>query len=281
MSDQPLVSVCIPVYNGEKYIRETLHYILDQTYRNLEVIFSDNCSTDNTLEIIRSYNDPRVKIFQNEKNMGVKYNYLNAFSLGTGKYLTFVAADDGMDLTTIEKCVAILEKHPEVAMANGYIKIINDESKHVFTKKFIFGSGMFSSYWGIRSNFLYGSNTIGEGNGSVFRREYFHNIPEPKLKNGNGWTNDIDLQNELMLQGKLYILPEPLGIFRISTGGTSIKELKFAHARLFRQFAMNTYRDKRYKLSFFWVITASVNSLLLEIARNVFYMLFIKDKSKK
>jgi len=274
----PLVSICIPVYNGEKYLEETLHYLLNQTYRNIEIIFSDNCSTDRTLDMIRAHNDPRVKIFQNEKNMGVKYNYMQAFSYATGKYITFVAADDGMDLSTIEKCVNVLEKNPEVTYVSGYISIINDEGKLVFTKKYIFGGGLFSSYWAIRSNFIYGSNTIGEGNGAVFRKDNFDKIPRPILKSSNPWTYDIELQNELLLQGKLYIIPEALGLFRVSRQGTSIKDLKFNQAKLFRQFVFNVYKDKRYNLSFFWVITATINSALLEVARNVFYILFLKKK---
>jgi glycosyltransferase involved in cell wall biosynthesis len=278
INNGPLVSVCVPVYNGEKYIEETLQNILNQSYKNLEIIFSDNCSTDRTIEMIKSHNDPRVKIFQNEKNMGVKYNYLQAFSYATGKYMVFVAADDGMALTTLEKCVNVLEKHNEVSYVNGYVSVINDESTPVFVKKFIFGGGIFSSYWAIRSNFLYGSNTIGESNGAMFRREQYDKIPRPIIKHSNPWTYDIELQNELLLQGKLCIIPEPLGVFRVSHQGTSIKELKFAQAKLFRNFAYALYKDKRYRLSFFWVITATVNSLLLEIARNVFYILFIKKK---
>ncbi len=275
---QPLVSVCIPVYNGAKYINETLDCVLGQTYKNIELIISDNCSTDNTLELIRAYADPRVKIFSNEKNMGIKYNYLKVFTYATGKYLSFMGADDGMELTTIEKGVAILEseKYRDVSLVNGYISIINEESKRVYLKKFIFGGGCFSSYWGIRSNLLYGSNIIGEPNGALFKKEAYDKIPEPKFEKGNNWTFDVDMLCELLLQGKLYIIPEPLGKFRISAQSTSKKELRFAQARLFREYAMALYRDKRYHLSFFWVITASINSFLLEIARNLFYVFFIK-----
>lgn len=277
---QPLVSVCIPVYNGEKYINETLDCVLGQTYKNIEVIISDNCSTDRTIELIKAYNDSRVKIFSNEKNEGIKYNYLKVFTYASGKYLTFMGADDGMDITTIEKEVAILEdeKYKDVVLVNGYVSIINDESKQVFLKKFLFGSGLFSSYWAIRSNFLYGSNMIGEPNGALFRKEAYDKIPDPKFGKANNWTFDVDMLCELLLQGKLYVIPESLGKFRVSAQSTSNKELRFTQAKLFRKYAYSMFKDKRYKLSFFWVITATVNSFFLQLLRNLFYKLFIKNK---
>ena len=280
MQINPLVSICIPIYNTEKYVRETLDCVLQQTYTNLEIIFSDNCSTDKTVDIIKSYNDPRIKLFINETNFGLKFNFAKVFSYASGKYMMFLGADDGMELDTVQKCVTILEspEYQNVVLVNTYIKIVNDEGKLVHTKKYIFGGGKISSFWGIRSNFLWGSNTIGEPNGSLFKNESYKKIQDKSLRNSNTWTIDIDLKNELFLLGDGYMIPESLGKFRISSQSTSNKELKFTQAKLFREYAYNIYKDKRYKLSFFWVITATINSLILEVARNVFYFLFIKNK---
>lgn len=281
MHNQALVSICIPVYNGEEFIDETIQCCINQTYKNIEIIFSDNCSTDSTIEKIKSYNDPRIKIYSNPKNEGLLYNFKKVFTYATGKYMAFLGADDGMELDAIEKCVKVLETpgNENIVLVNTFIQIINNESKTVFTKKFIFGGGKFSAYWAIRANFLYGSNTIGEPNGSVWRKDAYNKIPEPKFRNGNTWTTDIDMKFELLLFGDTYVIPEPLGKFRLSNQSTSKKELKFTQAKLFRQYAYALYKDKRYKMSFFWVITATINSILLEIARNAFYILFINKKN--
>ena len=276
----PLVSICIPIYNTEKYVHETLDNVLKQTYKNLEVIFSDNYSTDKTVEIIKSYNDPRIKLFVNTENKGLVYNFTKVLSYATGKYMMLLGADDGMDYTAVEKCVAVLEdeKFKDIAIVNTHIKIINDESKVVHIKKYFFGSGRISSYWGIRCNLFWGSNIIGEPNGTLFKREVYEKTPNPKFVNGNKWTLDLDMKNEVFLLGSGYMIPEALGKFRLSAQSTSNKELKFEQAKLFRQYANKLYKDKRYKLSYFWVITATINSFLLQIARNIFYILFIKNK---
>jgi hypothetical protein len=112
----------------------------------------------------------------------------------------------------------------------------------------------------------------------LFKKDAYDKIPEPKFEKGNNWTFDLDMLLELLLQGKLYVIPEPLGKFRISAQSTSNKELKFVQAKLFREFTNAVYKDKRYRLSYFWVITSTVNSFLLQIARNLFYKLFIKNK---
>jgi glycosyltransferase involved in cell wall biosynthesis len=280
MSGSPLVSICIPIYNGEKYIEETLNCVVNQTYSNLEIVISDNCSTDNSIALIKKFNDPRIKIYNNVANQGLAYNFKKVFTYATGKYIAFLGADDLMGLTSVEEAVAILEneKNKNVVLVNTYIEIINDESKHVITKKSLFGEGAISTYWGIRLNLLVGTNIIGEPNGSLFKKEAYDKIPEPKFKNANTWTMDVDLKNELFLIGKGYMIAKSLGKFRISNQSTSKKDLKFTQAKLFREYAMTIYRDKRYNLSFFWIITATINSLILEVARNIFYKLFILNK---
>jgi glycosyltransferase involved in cell wall biosynthesis len=281
MSLMPLVSVCIPVYNAGPFIHETIACCLNQTYRNLEIIFSDNCSTDGTVDHIRSYNDPRIKIYQNDSNIGLVANYIKALNYATGKYMGFLGADDAMALDAVEKCVAVMEdpQYRDVVLVNSYINVIDESSKVVFRKKFIFRGGRLSQYWGVRSNFLYGSNTIGEPNGSFFRTDNYRKIPEPRFTNANMWTLDIDMKFELLLQGPGYMIPEPLGMFRISRQSTSRDKLRFSQARLFRQYAMNIYRDPRYNLSFVWVIVATMSSAVLQVMRNLFYVMHLRPAS--
>ncbi len=281
MIENPLVSICIPVYNGEKYIQETIDCCLNQTYKNIEIIICDNNSTDRTLDIINLNSDHRIKVSKNNTNIGLKANFIKVLSLATGKYIGFLGADDWVDNLAVEKSVKVFEssENQNVVLTNTYIKVINDVGEQVFVKTFFGFSGKISKFWSIRSNFLYGSNIIGEPNGSFFKKEIFDKVLISDFKNANMWVIDLDIKLELLLHGDSYMINEILGGFRISAQSTSNKELRFQQAKLFRQYALNIYRDKRYKLSFFWVITATINSFILQIIRNLFYIFLINKKT--
>ena len=91
-----MISVVIPNYNNEIYIKKTIDSILNSNYKNLEVIFIDDCSTDRSVEIVRKNygNDPRVRIYENKTNGGAYYNRNKGILLSKGYYVTFVDGDD-------------------------------------------------------------------------------------------------------------------------------------------------------------------------------------------
>lgn len=124
-----LVSVMVPVYNGEKYVLDCLESILSQTYPNIEVLISDDCSKDGSFEIItdwvnRNKNQfKRCEAFRNAKNMGISKNYNCLLKKAKGKYLKSIAYDDMLMEDTIEKEVEFLIENKSVAAvyANAYI----------------------------------------------------------------------------------------------------------------------------------------------------------------
>jgi len=85
ISRTPLISICIPVFNGEKYIKESIDNVLIQTEKNFELLIVDNCSTDYTLEIVASYNDPRIIVFKNTSNLGSLRNFNRCIELSRGE----------------------------------------------------------------------------------------------------------------------------------------------------------------------------------------------------
>lgn len=106
MSNNPLVSVCIPVYNAVKYIEQTLNCFLNQTYSNIEIIVSDDCSTDGTLEKLEKFKDhEKITILKNSKNTGIGPNWNNAYNKAKGKYIVIANADDIHFSNFIEKAV--------------------------------------------------------------------------------------------------------------------------------------------------------------------------------
>jgi glycosyltransferase involved in cell wall biosynthesis len=284
MTDGPLVSICIPIYNDEEFVREALDSLVNQTYKNLEIIFSDNCSTDRSVEIIKSYKDPRIKLYSNEKNMGGKYNFENVFNYATGKYMTYIGADDALALDAFERAVTIMEdsKYQDVVLVNAYVDVINNRSERIYTKKYIFGlvHGRISSYWAVRSNLLFGSNILGELNGSLWKREAFLKTKRPQNGpiNGNDWTSDLDIKLELCTLGNTYMIPKALGKFRVSAGSGSNANHRFKTAKMFRDYAYALHKDPRHKVGYGWVIIAAITSFLTQYARIMFYKLFIKKE---
>ena len=131
MPENQLVSIIMNCYNGEKYLREALDSIIDQTYKNWELIFWDNQSTDNSANIVLSYNDHRIKYFYS-KTHTLLYEARNlAIEKSQGGYLAFLDVDDYWNSTKLEKQMLVFSKNSEVAIvySNYYFK---NEIKNTF-----------------------------------------------------------------------------------------------------------------------------------------------------
>jgi glycosyltransferase involved in cell wall biosynthesis len=124
-NSKPLVSIGIPVYNGERFIRRALDSLLGQTYGHLELIISDNASTDETGAICREYAawDPRIQYYPNTTNTGVYANFRRVFELSSGDYFMWAAVDDIRPSTAVEKCLDALLRNDRAVMAHGAVVV--------------------------------------------------------------------------------------------------------------------------------------------------------------
>lgn len=130
-----LVSVIIPLYNREEYIGEALESILNQTYKNLEILVVDDYSTDNGVLVVKRYKDKRIKIIENSKNMGIAYTRNIGFDNARGEYIALLDSDDIALLDRIEKQVKFLENNPDIYLLGGNRENFNskktlDRSNH-------------------------------------------------------------------------------------------------------------------------------------------------------
>ena len=124
----PLVSIGVPVNNSERYLREALDSVLAQDYPRLEILISDNASTDGTGEIARQYaeSDRRVRYWRNSENIGAVRNFGRVLAEASGKYFTWLASDDFFaEAQAISKCVAFLEANPDVVLCGSNICILD------------------------------------------------------------------------------------------------------------------------------------------------------------
>ena len=139
MSEMPLVSIIVPVYNVEQYLSKCLDSIINQTYLNLEIICVNDGSTDNSLAILRNYqlNDDRIKIID-KQNEGVSRARNSALEIASGMYTMFVDADDWIELNTCEIVVREAKKGNYDVVIWSYIS----ESSNHSQKKYIFPDNM-------------------------------------------------------------------------------------------------------------------------------------------
>jgi glycosyltransferase involved in cell wall biosynthesis len=135
----PLVSIGVPVYNGEKTIREALTSLQEQTYANVEIVVCDNASTDRTQKICQELaaKDPRIHYYRNGYNIGLNQNFRRVFELSSGEYFMWTGADDVRPHTAVEACLQALLNNPSAVMAHGPVltKREGEKSLGLFTNE--------------------------------------------------------------------------------------------------------------------------------------------------
>ena len=116
-TNPPRVSIGMPLYNSAKYLDEALDCLLSQTYRDFELVISDNASTDGTREmcLARANSDPRIRYHRQGENQGAVWNFNEVFKLSRGEYFKWAAYDDICKPTFLARCVEILDSKPQVA----------------------------------------------------------------------------------------------------------------------------------------------------------------------
>ncbi len=126
-----LVSIGMPVYNAERYLREALDSLTGQDYRSIEVIVSDNASTDATPRICEEYaaRDPRIRYQRAERNLGAVWNFNRVFELARGEYFMWAAFDDLREPSYVRRCVEALESHPNAVLCCTNIRIIDEAGR--------------------------------------------------------------------------------------------------------------------------------------------------------
>lgn len=113
------VTVLMPTYNVAPYVKEAIASVLRQTYRDFELLVIDDCSTDNTVEVVRSIEDPRIRIVQNEENVGLAENLNRGLSHITTEYVARMDGDDIAEPYWLEKEVAVLDNNPDIGICSG------------------------------------------------------------------------------------------------------------------------------------------------------------------
>lgn len=139
-ANTPLVTIGIPTYNGARRIARSLTSVWKQDYPNLEIIIADNCSTDNTKEVVETLaqGHPAIKYIRHEKNIGMMPNFNFLLKQGTGKYFMWLSDDDQIEPGTIPKYVQFMEEHGDYSLVSGIVKHWKEETLDVVESGFTF-----------------------------------------------------------------------------------------------------------------------------------------------
>lgn len=127
----PLISVGIPVFNGERYVAKAIESVLAQTFSDFELIICDNGSTDGTEAICRDHaaRDTRIRYYRNASNIGAAGNFCRVFALSTGRYFRWLSADDYVAPTALERCFTVLESDRNAVLACGKAAFVDGDGR--------------------------------------------------------------------------------------------------------------------------------------------------------
>ena len=197
MNKSPLVSVGIPVYNGEKIIKKSLQSIFKQTHKNLEIIIIDDNSSDSSFEILKkiTYRKKNTKLFKNKKNMGISYTYSRLVRLAKGKFFLWNPQDDSRSENYIQICLAEFSEDKNIVLCQGNVQVAY--------KNRIYHENRIDSYSGIKNDFerlkIFSRNFCDT---TVYGLIDRHKLLKTNLFNQNSTAPANLLLQELILQGK-------------------------------------------------------------------------------
>lgn len=223
---RPLVGIGLPVYNGQRYVERALESLLAQDYPHLEIVISDNASTDRTPEICQDYaaKYPQLKYFRAAKNSGASWNFNEVFRLSRGEYFMWAAHDDLWAKSCVSSCVDALARHPEAAVCHPSSQPVDHDGNRVgepyITSEFVTEAPTVAGRWrdGLANPVLHAAIY------GVIRRAALAQVRPLQVCNGA----DAVLIAELCLHGTIIQTAESLSSKRVPAP----KEKYLSHAEM-------------------------------------------------
>lgn len=206
------VSVCIPTSNSKRYLHECMRSVLAQTYKDFELIVSDDASTDATCDIVRGFSDPRIRLERLEHKVGMASNFNHATSLARGEYIKLLCHDDLLDPACLAQQVAVLDENPEAVMATTGLRFVDASGRTIRTSSWIKRRCLLSRAELVAGTLIYG-NLVGPPSAVLIRKSalleaglFSADLPQ---------FLDVDLWLRLAAWGPVGYLPEALCGFRL------------------------------------------------------------------
>ena len=240
---EELVSIIMPAYNCGDFIGTTLDSVINQSYKNWEVIVVDDCSTDNTADVVQEYikKDNRIKYHKLEKNSGAAVARNKAVDLASGKYMAFLDSDDVWFPEKLTKQIGFMEENDYGFTCTSYTKI--DEQGEYLNRTII--AQPRRDYDGVLKT-CPGNSTV------IYNAEKLGKFKIPDIKKRNDYVMWLQV---IKKEKYLYGIEEPLGSHRIRTEGISSnkKSLVGYHWKVYREIEKLSLLKSSY-LIVYWVL---------------------------
>ncbi|MEG1563897.1 MAG: glycosyltransferase family A protein [Bacteroides sp.] len=233
------ITVIIPMYNAAAFLKATLNSVLVQTFGNFKLLLIDDCSTDQTAEIARSYSDPRMLVVQNETNQGAGATRNKGIEYAQTTYIAFCDADDIMSPHRLEEQFNFMELHPDIDICGSFVKIIdkngNSQGKYTFpTTHDEIAVAMFLRCAFMQSTAFIRTATLKQS-GLLYKE--------------NHYAEDFDLWTRAVKQLKFHTLPRFLMYYTLSDSQLSAashekqqKDAFLTYARMMKELGVK-YND--------------------------------------
>lgn len=269
----PLVSIIIPNYNYKCFLDERIQSVLDQTYQNFEVIILDDCSTDNSREVIERYrNSPHVSnIIYNKSNSGSPFlQWQKGIDVSKGKYVWIAESDDYCDSHMLEELMDLCKKDGNIVLAYSTSTLVDDKGDILYSPR-SFSEQIFTSEQYLRK-YLVLYNFVQNASSAIFRRDVALSIDKSytELKGAGDYLFWV----EISLKGHVAVVNKGLNKFRRHVG--VVTEKKEADGTNFiEEKLIFNYISSKVKLSWFRILYAHIYRM--NIIKHVNFI----DKSTK
>lgn len=237
------VSVCIPTYNHAHFLVDAVESVRNQTFSDYELVIVDNCSTDDTKEVVRQMmaHDNRIRYVCNETNVGPVGNLNRCLVLGQGDYVTILCADDLLAPAFLEKTVAALDRYPDVSLVACARTVVDEHLKPKFRTGYSARERYVPGH-DVINRCLFNGNSIGEPSAVMFRKEQ----ASRGFRMDYSQLVDLEMWFHLLEQGDFYFFPEALCSFRqYDAQGTKTNLRQFSFLdddeKLMREFITRPY----------------------------------------
>lgn len=239
----PKVSVCIPAFNYAHFLNDAIDSVLAQTFQDFELLIVDNCSTDDTKNIVDKYAavDNRITYYCNESNIGLVGNLNRCLEYATGQYIKILCADDLLLPTCLNRMVTALDSCPKASLVAGARKLVTGNLQPIARAAYSFREEHLPGVAAI-NRCLFNGNQIGEPTAVMFRKK----DASRGFSRDYAQLVDIEMWFHLLEQGEFVFLPEELCLFRQHEAqGTKTNMKSFAflgdEEKLFHEYLAKPY----------------------------------------